>query len=238
MCGRFTLTAPAGQLQTRFAFTIPGPPPAPRYNIAPAQPVLAVLPGRDGRRTGAMLRWGLIPPWANDARIGRRMINAVSETAPDKPAFRDAFRRRRCLVPADGFYEWQRRGQQRIPLYFRQKSGQPMAFAGLWESWQPPHGEPILSCAILTTPANSLMAPVHHRMPAILSPEAEALWLDPLTQSPAALTPLLIPAPPESLCAQEVSPQVNNVRHDSPACIAPAHPAPDDAAPREVRLFN
>ena len=115
MCGRFTLTAPASQLQTRFACTIPGPPPAPRYNIAPAQPVLAVLPGGDGRRTGAMLRWGLIPPWAKDARIGSRMINAVSETAPDKPAFRDAFRRRRCLVLADGFYEWQHRAGSASP---------------------------------------------------------------------------------------------------------------------------
>lgn len=237
MCGRFVLATPAGRLQARFAFAMGGPPPAPRYNIAPTQPVLAVLPGGDGGRGGAMLRWGLIPPWAKDGGAGRPLINAVSETAADMPAFRAAFRRRRCLVPADGFYEWRRQGRQRTPVYFRRKSGEPMAFAGLWESWQPPGGEPVGSCAILTTAANRLLAPIHHRMPAILPPEAEALWLDPLTESPGILAPLLMPAPPESLDALAVSPLVNNVRHDCPDCIAPAHPAPG-MAPPEVRLFN
>lgn len=236
MCGRFTLTTAIDELQTRFGFVMDGPPPPPRYNIAPTQPVLAVLPGRDSRR-GAMLRWGLIPPWAGDIRIGNNMINAAAETAAVKPAFRAAFRRRRCLVLADGFYEWRRRGQQRTPFYFRRKSGGPMAFAGLWESGPPPPGERTLSCAILTTAANSLLAPVHHRMPVILPPEAAERWLDPRAESPDALAPLLLPAPPEYLESWEVSSMVNSVGHDGPGCIAAARLSPD-APPREVPLFS
>ncbi len=231
MCGRFTLTTGISELQGRFGFVMDGAAPEPRYNIAPTQPVLAVV--NDGVRRGEMMRWGLVPPWAKDLRIGSRMINAVSETAADKPAFRNAFQRRRCLVLADGFFEWRREGKQRTPLYFFQKSGQPMAFAGLWESWQPPGGEPVRSCAILTTAANEFMAPVHHRMPVILSAETEPLWLDPLTESPDILEPLLVPAPPEFLEAREVSPMVNNVRNEGPGCIAAAPPPP-----REVRLFS
>ena len=168
------------------------------------------------------------------------MINAVSETAAAKPAFRSAFRRRRCLVLADGFFEWRgaaqpernkRDGRERGPIYFFQKSGGPMAFAGLWETWQSPAGERIHSCAILTTAANEVVAPVHHRMPVILSAETEPLWLDPLTETPDALQPLLIPAPPESLEAREVSPMVNNIRSDGPGCIAAA-------PPQEVPLFS
>lgn len=241
MCGRFTLTTAVDELQTRFGFVMGGPPPPPRYNIAPTQPVLAVLPGGDARgggRRGAMLRWGLLPPWAGDGRGGSPMINAAAETAAVKPAFRAAFRRRRCLVLADGFYEWRRRGPQRTPFYFRQKSGEPMAFAGLWESRPPsPRGEPTLSCAILTTAANPLLASVHHRMPVILPPEAADLWLDPQTESPDALAPLLVPAPPEYLESLAVSPLVNSVRNDGPECIAAARLAPE-APPREVPLFS
>ena len=230
MCGRFTLTTGISGLQGRFGFVMDAAA-EPRYNIAPTQPVLAVV--NDGVRRGEMMRWGLVPPWAKDIRIGSRMINAVSETAAAKPAFRNAFQRRRCLVLADGFFEWRREGKQRTPLYFFQKLGQPMAFAGLWESWQPPGGAPVRSCAILTTAANEFMAPVHHRMPVILSAETEPLWLDPLTESPDILEPLLIPAPPEFLEAREVSPMVNSVRSEGPGCIAAAPPPP-----REVRLFS
>ncbi len=231
MCGRFALFSDISGLPGRFGFVMDSPAPEPRYNVAPTQPVLAVV--NDGTRRGRMMRWGLVPPWAKDIRIGSRMINAVSETAASKPAFRSAFRRRRCLVLADGFFEWRREGKQRTPLYFFQKSGEPMAFAGLWESWQPPQGKPTLSCAILTTAANEFMAPVHHRMPVILSAETEALWLDPLTETPDTLEPLLMPAPPDSLDAYEVSPTVNNVRGEGPGCIAPATPPP-----QEVRLFS
>ena len=231
MCGRFTLTTGISELQARFGFVMDAAAPESRYNIAPTQPVLALV--NDGVRRGEMMRWGLVPPWAKDIRIGSRMINAVSETAAVKPAFRNAFRRRRCLVLADGFFEWRREGKQRTPLYFFQKSGQPMAFAGLWESWQPPGGAPVRSCAILTIAANEFMAPVHHRMPVILSAETEPLWLDPLTESPDILEPLLIPAPPESLGAREVSAMVNSVRSEGPGCIAAAPPPP-----REVRLFS
>ena len=231
MCGRFTLVSNISELQGRFGFVVEPTALEPRYNIAPTQSVLTVVNG--GTRRGEMMRWGLVPPWAKDIKIGSRMINAVSETAAAKPAFRSAFQRRRCLVLADGFFEWRREGKQRVPLYIFQKSGEPMAFAGLWESWQSPQGEWIRSCAILTTAANEFMAQAHHRMPVILSAETEPLWLDPLTEAPAILEPLLISAPAESLGAREVSPLVNNVRNDGPGCIAAA-PSPT----REVRLFS
>ena len=233
MCGRYALISNISELQGRFGFVVDSPAPEPRYNIAPTQQVLAVV--NDGLRRGEMMRWGLVPSWAKDIKIGSRMINAVSETAAAKPAFRSAFRRRRCLVLADGFYEWRREGKQRTPVYFFQKSGEPMAFAGLWESWQSPEGEHIRSCAILTTAANEFMAQIHHRMPVILSAETEPLWLDPLTETPDTLEPLLIPAPPELLDAREVSPTVNNVRNDGPDCIAAA-PLPQD--PLTLTLFQ
>ena len=231
MCGRYTLISNICELQGRFGFVMDSPAPAPRYNIAPAQPVLAVV--NDGERRGDMMRWGLVPSWAKDIKIGARMINAVSETAATKPAFRSAFRRRRCLVLADGFYEWRKEGKQRVPMYFYQKSGEPMALAGLWETWKSPEGELVRSCAILTTAANSFIEPVHHRMPVILSAETEPLWLDPMTETPGTLEPLLLPAPPELLDVREVSPTVNNVRNDGPDCIAAVPPHPE-----EVRLFS
>lgn len=253
MCGRYALISNISELQGRFGFVLDSPPPQPRYNIAPTQPVLTVVnhgirQGDGGVRRGEMMRWGLVPSWAKDIKIGSRMINAVSETAAAKPAFRSAFRCRRCLVLADGFYEWRREGKQRAPMYFFQKSGEPMAFAGLWESWQSPDGKWVRSCSILTTTANEFMAPIHHRMPVILSAETEPLWLDPLTETPNTLEPLLIPAPPELLDARKVSPIVNNVRNDDPGCIAAA-PLPQDALTLtlsqeerelngEVRLFS
>ena len=245
MCGRFTLISNISELQLRFGFAMEDPELRPRYNIAPTQQVLTVV--NDGERRGEMMRWGLVPSWAKDVKIGNRMINAVSETAATKPAFRSAFRRRRCLVLADGFFEWRRParpernkrdGKQRVPLYFSQKSGEPMAFAGLWENWQSPDGEWIRSCTILTTTPNSFIEPIHNRMPVILSAETEPLWLDPLTETPSNLEPLLVPAPSELLDAREVSPTVNNVRNQGPECIAPAAPGGRDTGTEEVRLFS
>ena len=230
MCGRFTLISNISELQLRFEFAMDSPELQPRYNIAPTQQVLTVV--NDGERRGETMRWGLVPSWAKDIKVGNRMINAVSESAAIKPAFRSAFRCRRCLVLADGFFEWRREGKQRAPLYFSQKSGEAMAFAGLWENWQSPEGEWVRSCTILTTAANSFIEPVHNRMPVILSAETELLWLDPLTETPANLEPLLLPAPPELLDSREVSPVVNNVRNQGPDCIVPATP------PEEVRLFS
>lgn len=229
MCGRFTLISSVSDLQLRFGFAMDSSVESavgtdgirPRHNIAPTQQVLTVV--NDGRRRGEMMRWGLVPSWAKDIKIGNRMINAVSETAAVKPAFRSAFRRRRCLVLADGFFEWRKQGKQRIPLYFTQKSGEPMAFAGLWENWKSAEGEWIQSCTILTTAANAFIEPVHNRMPVILTDESEPLWLDPMTETPANLEPLLLPAAPELLQVREVSSVVNNARHEGPDCIAPAN---------------
>ncbi len=230
MCGRFTLISSVSDLQLRFGFAMEPTWVGPRYNIAPTQQVLAVT--NDGTRQGEMMRWGLVPSWAKDIKIGNRMINAVSETAATKPAFRSAFRRRRCLVLADGFFEWRKEGKKRVPLYFTQKSGEPMAFAGLWENWKSAEDEWVRSCTILTTAANSFIEPVHNRMPVILSAETEPLWLDPMTETPTNLEPLLVPAPPELLEVREVSPVVNNARSEGPDCIAPVTP------PEEVRLFS
>ena len=232
MCGRFTLISSVSDLQFRFGFgfAMESSELQPRFNIAPTQQVLAVT--NDGTRQGEMMRWGLVPSWAKDIKIGNRMINAVSETAAAKPAFRSAFRHRRCLVLADGFFEWRKEGKKRVPLYFTQKSGEPMAFAVLWESWKSPDGEWVRSCTVLTTAANSFIEPVHNRMPVILSAETEPLWLDPITEEPANLEPLLVPAPEELLSVREVSPVVNNARNEGPGCIAPQTPA------EGVRLFS
>ena len=236
MCGRFTLISSVADLQLRFGFAMEPAEVRPRYNVAPTQQVLAVT--NDGERRGELMRWGLVPSWAKDVKIGNRMINAVSETAATKPAFRSAFRRRRCLVLADGFFEWRKEGKKRVPLYFTQRSGEPMSFAGLWENWKSPEDEWIRSCAILTTAANSFIEPVHNRMPVILSPETEPLWLDPLTETPANLGPLLVPAPPELLDVREVSPVVNNARSEGPDCIAPVTLGEDGKNGEEVRLFS
>ena len=235
MCGRYALVANISELQERFGFVSEDASLEPRYNIAPTDPVLTVT--NDGRRRGEMMRWGLVPSWAKDAKVGSRMINAVSETAAAKPAFRAAFRKRRCLVLASGFYEWRKDGRTRTPLYFSLKSGEPMAFAGLWELWKSPAGEWVRSCSILTTAANSFIEPVHNRMPVILSAETEALWLDPVTGDPETLQRLLIPAPSESLDFYAVSGEVNNVGNKGPECLAPAFPAAA-AAQIEARLFS
>lgn len=217
MCGRFTLSQPATAIASTFQLsTIPEL--APRYNIAPTQPIATILSAGD-RRQFQMLRWGLIPSWAKDLTIGAKLINARAETVAEKPAFRSAFRHRRCLVIADGFYEWQLQKGKKQPFYFRLQDGQPFAFAGLWETWQAPDGEKIDSCTLLTTTANSLLRSVHDRMPVILKPEDYDRWLDPQIQKSEQLQPLLQSYSSEAMTAYPVSTKVNNPTNDSPECI-------------------
>ena len=169
MCGRYTLKTPVEKLAEEFGFDDSSVELPPNYNVAPTQGVAAVLE-EDGRRRLEVLRWGLIPPWADDPQIGSRMINARAETAPEKPSFRRAFRERRCLIPADGFYEWKRMNGGKQPYYIHMKEGRPFAFAGLWESWKEAGGPEIRSCTILTTKPNALAGEIHDRMPVILPP--------------------------------------------------------------------
>jgi putative SOS response-associated peptidase YedK len=216
MCGRYLLHAPVDLLQRAFGFA-ELPNLAPRYNIAPTQaaPIVRIA---EGARSLVMARWGLIPFWAKDPRIGVQAINARAETVATKPMFREAFRRRRCLVPADGFYEWQRLdARSKRPLLIRPADGQPIAFAGLWEVWRGPEG-PVTSYTIVTTTANATCAPIHDRMPVILAREDHAAWLDPTRPDAERL---LRPCPDAWLTVQAVSPRVGNVRNDDPELIEP-----------------
>jgi putative SOS response-associated peptidase YedK len=200
------------------------PPFAARFNIAPSQPIAVVrlAPGRpEPQRELAWLRWGLIPSWAKDPAIGNRMINARSETAAEKPAYRAAMRRRRCLVAADGFYEWQRTGKRKQPYFIHLRDDRPFAFAGLWESWEGPDHAAIESCTLLTTEPNELIRPIHNRMPVILGQDDYSRWLDPAAQDSRKLTPLLRPFPSDAMAAHPVSTLVNNPAHEDPQCVEP-----------------
>jgi putative SOS response-associated peptidase YedK len=240
MCGRFTLTDPDQDLAAQF--NLPEiPDMQPRYNIAPTQPVAAVRVAPDAAspdaapvRELALLHWGLIPFWAKDPKIGSRMINARSETVAEKPAFRAAFRRRRCLVVADGFYEWQKLERGKQPFYVRLRNGQPFAFAGLWEQWKRPDDHVIESCTLLTTQPNNLIRPVHNRMPVILHPSDYDLWLDPEVQQADHLQPLLRAYPPEEMEAYPISRFVNHPDHDDARCIEPLA----DSWYKEVEQFR
>jgi putative SOS response-associated peptidase YedK len=218
MCGRYTLSTPAGRLAEEFKLDSTAEIP-PSYNVAPTQQVAAVLEDERGRRL-EMLKWGLVPSWADDPEIGARMINARSETAPEKPSFRRAFRGRRCLIPADGFYEWKRENGGKQPYYFRMQDGRPFAFAGLWESWEKGDGE-LRTCAILTTRANSVLQEIHDRMPVILPRDAYDAWLDPDADR-EELGELMIPYPGADLETFPVSRFVNSPRNNDERCIEPA----------------
>ncbi len=218
MCGRFVLAGPGKALDRLFALA-PVPEALPRYNVAPSQNVLAVRRVLDGAATAWTPRWGLVPAWAKDAAGGAKMINARSETAATKPAFREPLRRRRCVIPAEGFYEWTARGRR--PWLFRVDDGGPFGFAGLWERWTAPDGTTLDTAAILTTAANPLVAPVHDRMPLILPQESLATWLDPELQDVDALAPLCVPFPAARMSAVPVGPYVNSVAHEGPRCIEP-----------------
>jgi len=221
MCGRYTLKTPVERLSEKLQFP-EVIPLKPRYNIAPSQDVAVVrrLPD-DQERKLAMLRWGLIPAWAKDPTNVRQPINAKSETVAELPTFRAAFRKRRWLVPADGFYEWKQEGGHKKPVYIRMKDGETFAFAGLWERWVGEEDEFIESCTILTTEPNDLLEPIHNRMPVILEPRDYDQWLDPDFQLPDQLRPLVRPYPPEVMTFFSVNLRVNNPKHDDPLCLEP-----------------
>ena len=248
MCGRYELhTHPAA---LALLFGLPHPPAInPRYNIAPTQDVPVIRRTRAGVRVLALVRWGLVPRWAKDPSIGVRMINARSETLADKPAFRMALRHHRCLVPADGFYEWMPRasgGKQ--PMHVGMQDGAPFAMAGLTERWLSPEGEVLDTCTIVTTQANALLAPVHDRMPVIIAPEHYARWLEAAGDDVADL---FAPYPAQAMAFHPVSTRVNAVRNDDAALIeevatttphasddpAPTHAEEDEHAPEQASLF-
>ena len=217
MCARFTLFTPGERIARQFSLA-QVPALVPRYNVAPSQLVAVIGTKASGSGRGlAMFRWGFVPHWAADAK-GPRPVNAKAETVAEKPSFRDSFRQRRCLIPADGFYEWRPTPQGKQPLFYRLANGEPMALAGIWDCWPGPT-EKLFTCAILTTSANTLVEPVHDRMPVILPPEAWDAWLDPSQTDPAKLLPLLQPFPAESMEVVPASPVVNNARHDAPDCL-------------------
>ena len=221
MCGRFTLIAPGEAVAD--LFQLPETPVlAPRFNIAPTQPIAAVrVSSIGGPRELTHFHWGLIPRWAKDPKIGSRMINARSETAAEKPSFRAAFKYRRCLVPADGFYEWQKLNGSKKPVRIQMDDGDLFAIAGLWEHWISGDGSEIESCTLLTTEPNDLLAPVHNRMPVIISPDDFDLWLDPGAQHPGEVQHLLRAYPAEAMNYYPVSTHVNNPRNEDPLCIEP-----------------
>ena len=219
MCGRFTLNKSGEAIASAFQLN-EVPQLLPRYNIAPTQLVPTVLhTAENSNRQFHQLRWGLIPSWAKDPQMGTRLINARAETVTEKPSFRSAFRQRRCLVIADGFYEWQRQERKKQPFYFQLQNGQPFAFAGLWERWRSPDGEEIQSCTILTTEANEILRPIHDRMPVILDSKDYDLWLDPEVQNTEPLQQLLRPYPSEAMTSYAVSTKVNNPANNTPECI-------------------
>ncbi len=220
MCGRYSLKADISQLAMRFEFAADDVAYQPAYNIAPTQQVLTVT--NDGERQAEHMRWGLIPSWAKDMKIGYRMINARGETVAEKPSFRTAYRKRRCLILADGFYEWQKLGgKQKRPMRITLKSDEPFAFAGLWETWKDPEGELIKSCTIITTSANEYLSPIHDRMPVILPQEQESFWLDKEVEDPVALSSVIASYPDDGMDAFEVSALVNNTRNTGPEVMAP-----------------
>ena len=221
MCGRFTLFEADKILSKEFGVSSV-PPLSPRYNIAPSQPVTAVraTPTASGREI-AFLRWGLIPSWSKDPTIGNRLINARAETASDKPSFRKAFRQHRCLIPTNGFYEWQRQERGKQPYFVRMRNERLFAFAGLWDRWESPGKDVIETCTILTTAANAVLAPIHDRMPVIVPSGEYDRWLDTTLTDPDLLAPLLVPFSPEEMLAFPVSPRVNTPASDDVGCIAP-----------------
>lgn len=220
MCGRYTLATSTERLAEEFGFDASSVELSESYNVAPTQGVAAVLE-EDGARRLEVLRWGLIPPWADDPQIGSRMINARSETAPEKPSFRRAFRERRCLIPADGFFEWQRTNGAKQPFYIHMEDGRPFGLAGLWESWKGDGDGEVRTCTILTTEPNAVVGGIHNRMPVIVAPDAYDVWLDPASETDE-LTGLLAPYPEGEMEAYPVSRFVNSPSNNDPRCIEPA----------------
>ena len=221
MCGRYAFFSPAEAMRRAFAVE-DVPPLEPRYNIAPTQLVPVVRQLEPGARSVALLHWGLVPAWAKDRAIGNRMINARSETLTERPAYRHAFRKRRCLVAADGWYEWQALAGGKQPWFIRAREGGPLGFAGLWESWRDTEsGEPFESCTIVTMDAPAPLAQIHRRMPAVLSQQSYETWLNPAGEDVEALLALLGPCDPALLEAWPVSREVNSPGNQGPALIEP-----------------
>lgn len=219
MCGRFTLTVNPAGLQDAFEnYTFPTRF-APRFNIAPTQPVLAIP--NDDRHEADFFIWGLIPMWAKDPGIGSRLINARAETLAEKPSFRSSLKYKRCLILADGFYEWRPSGKTKLPYFIHMNDRKPFAFAGLWDAWNSPDGAQIKTCTIITTEPNELMSLIHNRMPAILHPRDYAKWLDTSPQTPESLAPLIKPYPAEEMSAYPVSTMVNKPENDIPELVVP-----------------
>lgn len=222
MCGRYTIVATPEQLRALLRY-LEQPNFPPRYNVAPTQPI-PIVRLVNGERQFALVRWGLLPSWVKDPKAFSLLINARGETINDKPAYKAAMKRRRCLIPADGFYEWQMGPSPKQPYYIRPKSGEPMAFGGLWETWMGPNGEELETAAIVTTSANETLRPIHDRMPLIIPPEQFDLWLGNGDEDTAAATSLIKPAPDDLLEVIPVSPAVNRVANDNPSLIERAAP--------------
>lgn len=231
MCGRYAVTSAPEAIRALFGYP-EQPNFPPRYNIAPTQPI-AIVRLMDGKRQFALVRWGLLPSWVKDPKNFALLINARGESVIDKPAFSAAMKRRRCLIPADGFYEWKAIGTRKQPYYVRAKSGQPLAFAGLWETWTGPNGEELETAAIVTTRANRALAVIHERMPVIVPPEAFNLWLDCANVDPETAAALISPASENLLDTYEISTAVNRTANDNPELVE-RHAAPTkaEAAPQ------
>lgn len=221
VCGRYSLFTDYTVLINRFNIeetAVDEDEYTPSYNVAPSQQIIAVINDGHKNRLGT-LRWGLIPPWAKDEKIGSKMINARSETVAEKPSFRKAFKKKRCLVVADSFYEWQRKDDGKIPMRIKLRNGEPFAFAALWESWKAPDGKTVNTCSILTTEANPLMKSIHDRMPVILTKEEEGIWLDPNMEDAETLKALLKPYKADEMEAYRVSEEVNSPKNNKPELI-------------------
>jgi putative SOS response-associated peptidase YedK len=252
MCGRYMIIATPEALRALFGYA-ERPNFPPRYNVAPTQPI-PIVRLVDGKRHFALVRWGLLPSWVKDPKKFSLLINARGESVCDKPAFRAAMKRRRCLIPADGFYEWQAGGPRKQPYYIRAKSRQPLAFAGLWETWMGPNGEELETATIVTTAANKTLTPIHDRMPAIVPPQAFDLWLDSANVDPKTAEALIVSAPENLLEAYPISTDVNRVANDNPKLLelfvpgaesvaAPkpktvAKPAPAKRVKKEIKKAN
>lgn len=221
MCGRYTLFASMDEIVERFMVDVfEEGIYEPSYNIAPSQQVIAIINDGSRNRLGK-LRWGLIPPWAKDEKIGYKTINARGETIAEKASFRNAYRKKRCIIPADSFYEWQRDGNNKTPINIKLKDGGLFGLAGLWESWKSPEGKLVHSCTVITTEANEIMKPIHDRMPVILKPETEKIWLDPSIQEPEVLNQFIRPFDSEQMETFIVSNEVNSPKMNHEGLIVP-----------------
>jgi putative SOS response-associated peptidase YedK len=233
MCGRYLITTAPEAMRRLFRY-LEQPDFPPRYNIAPTQPV-PIVRLFEGRRQFVLVRWGLIPPWVKDPRSFSLLINARGESVNDKPAFRNAMKRRRCLFPADGFFEWKDEGGNRRPYAIRPANGEPIAFAGLWETWMGPNGEEMETAAIVTTQASRDIAAIHARMPVVVSPDAFDFWLDCPNVDAATAAAVITPAPAGLLKAYEISRAVNRTANDGPQLVEPITPESTAAAPAATK---